>query len=83
MEIVEAQGVREVLFDPETGRPVRPTNDTAGPTLHSTPSAPAGPTPTSDSATSAPAAAAPAAAPAPAVTEKMLDEFPVEFNQPH
>ena len=46
MEIVEAQGVREVLFDAETGRPIRPTtNDAAGPTLHSTPTAPAGPVP--------------------------------------
>jgi Flp pilus assembly protein CpaB len=81
MEIVEAQGVREVLFDAETGRPVHPTNDAAGPTLH--PSAPAGPTPTADPA--AASAAAPATAPAAAapVTEKMLEEFPVEFNQPH
>jgi pilus assembly protein CpaB len=79
MEIVEAQGVREVLFDAETGRPVRPTNDAAGPTLHP---APAGPTPTADPAPTAPAApAAPATAPAP-VTEKMLEEFPVEFNSP-
>jgi pilus assembly protein CpaB len=79
MEIVEAQGVREVLFDAETGRPVRPTNDAAGPTLHPAPSTPAGPTPTTDPAPSAPAA--PATAPAP-VTEKMLEEFPVEFNSP-
>jgi pilus assembly protein CpaB len=85
MEIVEAQGVREVLFDAETGRPVRPTNDAAGPTLHP---APAGPTPTADPAPSAQAAPATAAAPptAPAAapaTEKMIEDFPVEFNQPH
>jgi pilus assembly protein CpaB len=86
MEIVEAQGVREVLFDAETGRPVRPTNDAAGPTLHPAPSAPAGPTPTAGPAPVAPAApatapAASATAPAP-VTEKMLEEFPVDFNSP-
>lgn len=71
MEIVEAQGVREVLFDAETGRPIRPaTNDAAGPTLPTAPAAPAGPIPT-------------AAGAAPADAEKMLDEFPVDFNQPH
>jgi pilus assembly protein CpaB len=70
MEIVEAQGVREILFDPETGRPVRGTNDAAGPTLHSAPTVPAGPSPS--------------AGPTPAVNaEKMLDEFPVDFNESH
>jgi pilus assembly protein CpaB len=68
MEIVEAQGVRQVLFDAETGRPVRPTSEAAGPTLHSSPTAPAGPTPTTS---------------APAPGEKMLEEFPVEFNEPN
>jgi pilus assembly protein CpaB len=79
MEIVEAQGVREVLFDAETGRPVRPSVDTApGPTLHPTSSTPAGPVPTGASAAPAtPPAAAPASA------EKVLDDFPVDFNQPH
>lgn len=77
MEIVEAQGVREVLFDAETGRPVHPTNDAPGPTLQPAPSAPAGPSPTAT-----PATAAPATAPAPAA-EKMLEDFPVEFNKPH
>jgi pilus assembly protein CpaB len=78
MEIVEAQGVREVLFDAETGRPVRPATDTAaGPTPHS--STPAGPVPTSTSATPA---AAPTTGDKPS-GDKMLDDFPVEFNQPH
>jgi pilus assembly protein CpaB len=83
MEIVEAQGVREVLFDAETGRPIRATNDAGGPTLHPT-SAPAGPVPTGDAAPAAPAAAATPAAPAAAApaAEKMLEEFPVEFNPP-
>ncbi len=67
MEIVEAQGVREVLFDAETGRPIHPTTEATGPTLPQGPAAPAnaGPAPTG---------------PAPASGEKMLDEFPVEFN---
>jgi pilus assembly protein CpaB len=79
MEIVEAQGVREVLFDAETGRPVRPTVDTAaGPTLRPTSSAPAGPVPKGASSTPA---TSPAAAPASA--DKVLDDFPVDFNQPH
>jgi pilus assembly protein CpaB len=78
MEIVEAQGVREVLFDAETGRPIHPTNDAPGPTLQPAPSTPAGPSPTTT-----PAPAASATTPAPPVTEKMLEEFPVEFNQPH
>jgi pilus assembly protein CpaB len=78
MEIVEAQGVREVLFDAETGRPVHPgAESAAGPVPHSGP--PAGPVPTS---TSAPPAAAPSAGDKPS-GDKMLDDFPVEFNQPH
>ena len=82
MEVVEAQGVREVLFDAETGRPVHPANDTAGPTPNSNSATPAGPVPAGTSPATAPAAgAAPAAAPASA--DKMLEEFPVEFNQPH
>src|SRR6185503_8291488 len=69
MEIVEAQGVREVLFDAETGRPIRgTTNEAAGPTLHSVPVGPAGPLP---------AAASPAAAATtPAAADKMLEDFP-------
>ena len=83
MEIIEAQGVREALFDAETGRPVRPTTEPAGPTVNSTQAAPAGPIPAENHpAAAAPAAAAPAAA-APAATDKMLEEFPVDFNQAH
>lgn len=70
MEIVEAQAVREVLFDGETGRPIRGANDSAaGPTLNSTPAGPVpgGPTPTSTT---------------PAAADKMLEEFPVDFGQP-
>ncbi len=73
MEIVEAQGVREVLFDAETGHPVRPTSVAGGPTLHSSPTAPGGPIPAAGPVPTAPAAG----------VEKMLEEFPVEFNQPH
>ena len=71
MEIVEAQGVREVLFDAETGRPIRPTAEATGPTLHPTSPGPAGPLPIGGSTP---------ATPAPAATEKMLEEFPVDFN---
>src|SRR5262249_33171460 len=72
MEIVEAQGVRYALFDAETGKPVQPTADSAGPSPHG-----------------------PAAGPLPAASgtapqaggdkpgDKSLDDFPVEFNQPH
>ena len=74
MEIVEAQGVREVLFDPETGRPIRSDagSGAAGPTLPVVPAAP--------SATSA-APAAPAAAPSD--SDKGTEDFPIDFNQPH
>jgi hypothetical protein len=74
MEIVEAQAVREVMFDGETGRPIRSASDNAtpaGPTIHPAPAGPTpgpGPTPTSGPSTGA--------------ADKMLEEFPVEFNQP-
>jgi hypothetical protein len=71
MEIVEAQGVREVLFDPDTGRPIRATNEAAGPTLHSS-NEPAGPVPLGGNPE--PGAAAD--------DTKMLDEFPLDLNQP-
>jgi len=48
MEIVEAQDVREVLFDGETGRPIRQetkASTVSGPTLNSSE---AGPSPTGD-----------------------------------
>jgi pilus assembly protein CpaB len=75
MEIVEAQGVREVLFDAESGRPVRGASEAAGPTLRSIPTPPAGPVP--GGASVAPAAKSPAAA------DKMLEDFPIDFNQSH
>jgi pilus assembly protein CpaB len=84
MEVLEAQVVHEVLFDPDTGRPLQPTtNNATGPTLNSAPNAPAGPVPAA--ANPAPATATPTApaAAAPANADKMLEEFPVDFNQPH
>jgi len=80
MEIVEAQGVREVLFDAQTGRPVRPSAEPAGPTPNPASSAPAGPIPNPVGPTPT-AVPAPAAAPA-AAAAKMLEEFPIEFNAP-
>jgi pilus assembly protein CpaB len=73
MEIVEAQGVREVLFDAETGHPIRAATEPAGPTLHPAPAAPAGPSPAAGSAPTAPAPAAP---------EKILEQFPIDFTSP-
>jgi pilus assembly protein CpaB len=68
MEIVEAQAVREVVFDSETGRPIRSASEPAnsGPTPHpsTTGHATGGPTPT------------------PGAADKMLEEFPIDFNQP-
>jgi pilus assembly protein CpaB len=70
MEVVEAQDVHEVLFDAETGRPVRPVAEqtgAAGPTPHSTPKPQgdggdhAGPLPTGDAA-------------------KGMEDFPINFN---
>jgi Flp pilus assembly protein CpaB len=69
MEIVEAQDVREVLFDAETGKPIRAPDDdanTGGPRV--TPATPASyPTPgnAGDSAGD---------------SEKLLDDFPIDFN---
>jgi pilus assembly protein CpaB len=74
MEIVEAQGVREVLFDAETGRPIRPTSEPGGPTLRPAQATPAGP---STAAGPAPTTPAPAAA-----AEKMLEQFPIDFTSP-
>ena len=78
MEIVEAQGVREVLFDAETGRPIRPTERRRWPDAPAQ-RQPRQPVqrPTADCPRQPP----PATAPAPAA-DKMLEEFPVEFNQP-
>jgi pilus assembly protein CpaB len=65
MEIVEAQDVREMLFDADTGKPIRPAvpdSNSAGPTV--TPSA----TPdTTDGDL-------------PGDAEQLLDDFPIDFN---
>jgi pilus assembly protein CpaB len=68
MEIVEAQDVREVLFDAETGKPIRKlVEDTGGPRV--TPATPAsypGSNGSSDSDTD---------------VDKMLDEFPIDLDE--
>jgi pilus assembly protein CpaB len=70
MEIVEAQAVREVLFDGETGRPIRGAHEPpGGPTPNSTP---VGPTPGGQKS----------AGPTPAAADKMLEEFPIDLEQP-
>jgi pilus assembly protein CpaB len=68
MEIVEAQNVREALFDAETGRPIRelPEPTTQGPTV--TPSH----SPTS--------AASPDASAGSGEAETVLEDFPIDFE---
>ena len=73
MEIVEAQGVREVLFDAETGRPINSTGaaaGAAGPTINTNTS----PQPQPQSDTGAPAASDGGD------SSKMLEEFPINFD---
>ena len=68
MEIVEAQGVREVLFDVETGRPIHragETSATAGPTLDT-------PAKSNHSKKDAPTESSD--------TSKLLDEFPINLD---
>jgi hypothetical protein len=70
MEIVEAQGVREVLFDAETGRPLQTSGETstaAGPTLEPSikPKKSKNETSTSTSDSDA---------------SNMLDEFPINLD---
>jgi pilus assembly protein CpaB len=70
MEVVEAQDVREVLFDADTGRPIRPVAEqigVGGPTPHTNPSQSNGNDSPSDGDNDA---------------SKMLEEFPVNFNDP-
>lgn len=70
MEIVEAQGVREMLFDADTGRPIHPPGEEkqpAGPTPH----AAAGPAPSAGGDTP-PTAHSDAS--------KMLEDFPINFG---
>jgi Flp pilus assembly protein CpaB len=69
MEIVEAQDVREMLFDVETGKPIRgPAEDAAvgGPRVN--PSSPTNPASGGDSAKST------------GDSDKMLDDFPIDFS---
>jgi pilus assembly protein CpaB len=65
MEIVEAQDVREVLFDSETGKPIRTSGED---------STPAGPRVTPATPASYPTGGESGDA------EKLLDEFPIDFN---
>jgi pilus assembly protein CpaB len=76
MEVVEAQNVKEVLFDAETGRPIRPVAEQTGtggpaPTTHSLPTGVGDPAP-NDANPHNPSDAA-----------KLLDDFPINFNDPH
>ena len=66
MEIIEAQDVREVMFDGETGRPIRQASSTSNA---------GGPTP--DSSAAGPTGKAGAKK---SKADKELDEFPVEFQ---
>jgi pilus assembly protein CpaB len=74
MEIVEAQDVREMLFDSETGKPIRKmVEDTGMPRV--TPASPASfPSDTGDASAESAAAAAASAANA------VLDDFPIDLN---
>jgi pilus assembly protein CpaB len=67
MEIVEAQAVHEVLFDAETGRPIRPVAEQTGAN---------GPTPSAHKARNDDGIDTPTNNDA----SKMLEEFPVNFN---
>jgi pilus assembly protein CpaB len=66
MEIVEAQGVREVLFDGDTGRVIQSSND------KSSPAGPTIPTTTKPAGEHAASTTSDAA--------KMLDDFPIKFD---
>lgn len=71
MEIVEAMNVREMHFDPETGRPIRQlveAGTASGPMV----------TPSLLPAAAGPGVATPAVAPVDA--DKMLDDFPIDFG---
>ncbi len=71
MEIVEAQGVRIMEFDPETGKPIRDPNANAGGPSVFVPPTTGGATPGSSDG-SKPSAADPG---------KMLDDFPIDFGE--
>lgn len=80
MEIVEANGIREVSFDPETGKPIRDQSFTSG---GSTSSAPSGPSMLPVQPVSTPSPGGPNTNDKGQNLDKvndMLDNFPVNFN---
>lgn len=71
MEIVEAQSVRVMDFDPDTGKPIRdPNANTGGPSISVPPTA-GGSTSSDDSGSKGPAGD----------PGKMLDDFPIDFGK--
>jgi hypothetical protein len=75
MEVLQAQDVHEVMFDAETGRPIRPVAEqtgVAGPTPHSVPPIPQ---PRSDGGGND----EPTSSTGGDASDR-LDEFPVNFN---
>ncbi len=86
MEIVEASDVREMLFDPETGKPIRTTNEEnnnsavpASPASY--PTSPGIPPTVGDTPSTGDAAAE--ASKAAAEAEKLLDDFPIDLGGDH
>jgi pilus assembly protein CpaB len=76
MEIVEAQDIREVLFDGETGKPIRNmVEDSGGPRV-----TPASPASYSSGAGSDSGDAAAEAASAASDAASALDDFPIDLN---
>jgi hypothetical protein len=72
MEIVEAESVREALFDPDTGRPIRQmveATSVAGPAV--TPSLSPATTGAADANTTTKDA------------EELLDDFPIDLEVPN
>jgi pilus assembly protein CpaB len=74
MEIVEAHNVHEVLFDADTGRPIRPVSEQLGTTAGPMPYA--APKPQSDGGGND----EPTHSTSDADASKMLDDFPINFN---
>jgi pilus assembly protein CpaB len=72
MEIVEAQAVREMYFDGTTGRPIRQASENTGPTGPTIHPTAVGPSPTGGDSKSDDGKSG----------DKMLEEFPIDFNQP-
>ena len=71
MEIVEAQDVREVLFDAETGRPIRTSGRRHGGPRGRRPTHASAASPTGDAASSRRGRRR---------ADKLLDEFPIDFD---